>query len=109
MSDESTFTAKAKNDLPSIQDDPNRPSLNELNQITRQSTLNEHVDADLSICHTYLEGLHYAMGQTKSIDSLCKLVSQGLNVIQARRQLALRPTHAADHKNPKAFGFEHID
>lgn len=55
--------------------------------VTRNNSLNEVIDSDLSITNNVLKALHVGWSHVKSISSLCKMADTTLNTLEKRRKL----------------------
>lgn len=77
--------------------------------VTLSTTLEDHIKSDLEYIDLLLQINCAGIKGISKLSQIPKMTESLLNVIEKRRQLSLRPTHAADRKNPKAFGYEPID
>lgn len=77
--------------------------------ITRHSSFEEIVDADMEITNNVLKALFVGFTRVRSIGSICKLTDTTMNVLERRRKLLGKPYGATDLQDPKAIESGPID
>lgn len=67
------------------------------------------LEIDTDLCNSLIDTVCDAFTRVTEPKEVHNLVKSALDVIQTRRQLALRPTRAADSKNKADDGFVSLD
>lgn len=100
------------------EDSPTLPSLVDTTKdlvapssyVDENSSLEEFVKEDIQHSNNVIKALYVGWGQVKSVKSLALMANTTMNVLEKRRNLALKAASYAEleTKKKKTFGYEDI-